>query len=706
MFIAISLCLGIATAYFLMQEHFVWAILFILVFVVLSAIYLLVFTDKKFIKRNLIFIAILIFFYLFGAFGVNTQIDSFCKADLNGGYYTVTGKVKSAVQTESGSKLILENVNVKGSLKGNLKYKLAVVVYGENDIDIGDVVVFSQHIYNNSHIYEGKFNAYDIERGIRYSTSVSSSQITVTANNLTIFERINLFMRDSLKNGLDKDEFSVGYAMLTGEDSFMDYDLISAYRTAGVAHIFAVSGLHIGFLAGVLGFLFDKIRIKGYVKAVTISSILFLYSGVCGFYTSSIRATIMVAVLLFSQAKGYRYDMLSSISLAGILILVCSPINLLCVGFQLSFAVVIGICLFSKQFAKLFKFLPKKVASAIGVVISAQLVGIPICIANFGYFSWISICINLIFLPFVSVIYVLTFFTCILGGVFSISAITLFIPNYILKFVNMCIPAFDNKIFMVGDVVLGGSALAFYLALIIPCKIINVKKVLTAVLTFSLVGVFIVSASLHTYSHINSTKILVSGSEKLSATLISTPDESTLIVSHAEYVYSTSRLKRMANSAGVEKLDNLVFMGGYPVDMQVFITKLRTVFEVGNVYYYGEKNEQMESVVNRSFGIVNVKNCKDGQSLILSKTKLTYGLSGTVLNGQVNGKRIAIFSSFKNIEPAFTQFNGYNLDFIICYDRADVILAKYKPKTPISYLYSSNHLNAQSSGNLSFNLGT
>ncbi len=705
LFIAISLCMGIATAYFLTQALIVWAVMFICTFVLFSGLFLLLFTDKSARMKNTLFVGVLCVFYLFGAIGVSAQLNAYNQPNLNGGYYSVTGRVKSVYQTGSSTKLVLDTVSVKRTHDKNLQYNLALIVYGENDLDVGHVITFSTHVYDNSITYEGGFNVSDVERGIRYNASINSSELVVNGYAPTILERINLFMRESLKVGLDRHEFAVGYAMLTGDDGYMDYDLISAYRIAGVAHIFAVSGLHIGLLAGTLTFLFDKLKIRGYKKAILITAILFLYSGVCGFSASSIRATIMAGVLLFSRGKGYRYDSLSAIALAGIIILSYSPINLLCVGFQLSFAVVIGINLFSKPISKIFKFLPQKVANALGVVIAAQLVAIPISIAHFGSFSWISVCANLIFVPFVSIIYILTFFACIIGGIFSISNVTLFLSNYILKFVNMCIPALDNNIFMIGDVVLGGSVVAFYLALIIPCGIVKVKSTLKTILTLTLVGIFALSASIYTVRDKNATKIYVCGDKGVSATLISTREEQTLIVSSAEHIYSANRLKRIANATNNGVLNNLVFMGGFPVDMQVFITKLRTAFEVESVYYYGERNEIMESILMRSFDIKEISNLSKGQTLNFYKINLSFVLDGHVLTGNVENKKVAIFSEIGNAELLFSQFNGYNYDLMVCFDRADFLLSKYKPKRAISYLYSAVYENAQSNGNLRIAIG-
>ena len=111
-------------------------------------------------------------------------------------------------------------------------------------------------------LHLGHFNSNVLRYFIQKGAVTNAENITKLSTDLNLFERINLFMRESLKGGLDSREFPVGYALLTGNSHFMDNDLITSYRDAGVAHIFAVSGLHIGFLASLLIFIFSRIKIN------------------------------------------------------------------------------------------------------------------------------------------------------------------------------------------------------------------------------------------------------------------------------------------------------------------------------------------------------------------------------------------------------------------------------------------------------------
>lgn len=698
LFIAISLCCGIATAYFFMRNFTIWGIIFISLFTLSILLYLTLFTKRNQIKISAIFALVFVAFFVFGSISLTASLNHYVNADLGGHYYSVTGRVISVKETDVGTKLIIENVQIKGNVSKNLRYNVAVTVYGTSDFDIGDKITFNEYLFDKHYIYEENFNASDVERKIKYSASVHDSNVTVLGNETNVFEKINVFIRDTLKSGLDKDEFTVAYAMLTGEDGYMDYELLGSYRIAGIAHIFAVSGLHIGFLATALSFLFKKLHTKGYVKAVIITVILLFYSGICGYSASSIRATVMTAVMLFATAKGQRYDGLSAISLAAILILLIEPVQLLCVGFQLSFAVVLGINLLSRPIAKLFKFLPHKIASSLGVVLSAQIVAVPISLATFGYFSWISILANLIFIPVVSVIFILTLVMTLFGGLFSIASITLFIPNYVFKAINLFIGFFDSNAFIIEGLILGGGILVYYIAVIIVGGLANLKVRLRTVCSLVLVLICAVTATIYSVQDAYAVKLYVSGSENVSATLIVSRVESTLIVSDANYIYSTGRLKRIAVAENLDKINNLVFMGGYSIDMQVFITKIRTAFDVENVYYYGERDELAENIVKKSFDGIKLKNFVDGQKLPIHTFDCSFSLDGNVLVGQILGKSTAIFSPF-NKQFSFVDFNQI-FDIMICYDGAESLISRYKPQTGVSYRSSLSVLDAETNGNL------
>ncbi len=698
-FTAISIALGVGAGYLFYFSKILLGILLTFIFLLFVAVTVL-FTGGE-VKKKLYFAIAFIVLFSFGAGAFSCQVNRYETADLNGHYYSVTGKVTWASKIDNGQKLTLEDVSIVGNRKGNLKYNVCLYVYGESSFDIGDVLEFESYLTDNGAKYEQRLSATNIERGIKYTANLDAEQITLKGKDLNLFERIHVCIRNILYENMDENEGAIAYGMLLGNTDDMDGDVITAYRSAGVAHIFAVSGLHIGFLAFALNWFCNLIRLNRLAKAIIVTLILLFYSGVCGFSASSLRASVMSAVLLFSSIKGNRYDGLSSVGFACALILFCSPINMFCVGFQLSFGVVLGIILLSPPLKRLFSFLPQKLANSLSTVLAAQIVGIPICLYAFGQFSTIAIIANLIFIPIVGAIFVFLIVAIIVGGLCGISNITLFIPNYMLKGINFLITAIDYEIFLVGGFTFGIFALFYYLALVLPCGLIGFNKITKLIVSLVCVLTCVIGTVVANVVDNSTPKAYVIGSEKVCSTVIKTRDENIMIVSDADRILSVSKFNRLKLRQDIDKIDTLVFTQGHSVDIQVFLTRFKEVLDVDRVCYYGYTNSAMEETVRKSFGI-KIKSFNQGDRLT-ENSDCYYALNGYAVICNVNGNRLAVFSEFGSDKAGYMGLDG-EFDYIIATDYARFICEEYNPERMISYRSSELYESAHKQGTLTLRL--
>jgi len=132
-------------------------------------------------------------------------------------------------------------------------------------------------------------------------------------------------------------------AMLLGDRSHIPRPLKDLFAVTGTAHILAISGLHIGIVAGFI-FILLKLVPMGR-RGQYLLTILFLagYVLMTGGRPSVIRATIMAVLLLGSFIVEREVDVFNSLAVAGFVILVGNPANVFDVGFQLSFLSVFSI---------------------------------------------------------------------------------------------------------------------------------------------------------------------------------------------------------------------------------------------------------------------------------------------------------------------------------------------------------------------------
>ena len=132
-------------------------------------------------------------------------------------------------------------------------------------------------------------------------------------------------------------------ALLLGDTSYLTFSQSWDLRISGISHLAAVSGLHVAVLCMLLGVL--TFRNPWIMALAGIPGLLF-FCGITGFSPSVVRACIMMSLLMLSYLLKRKYDPITGLSAAALLILILHPLTVLSVSFQLSCASVLGIFFF------------------------------------------------------------------------------------------------------------------------------------------------------------------------------------------------------------------------------------------------------------------------------------------------------------------------------------------------------------------------
>lgn len=167
------------------------------------------------------------------------------------------------------------------------------------------------------------------------------------------------------------------------------------FARLGVMHLFAVSGLHVGF---VLLFFMAIASLAGLSPrngALLAGGGIIFYALVTGLSPSVVRATIMAWTILLAKLVYREYDFYSSLALAALILLVTNPFNLFEAGFQLSFVVTWGLVYLTPVLQELFTFMPRWRAFFF-VPLAAQLASLPLTMYYFNLFPLLAIPINLV----------------------------------------------------------------------------------------------------------------------------------------------------------------------------------------------------------------------------------------------------------------------------------------------------------------------
>ena len=217
-------------------------------------------------------------------------------------------------------------------------------------------------------------------------------------------------------------------ALLTGDKTalYEENTLYGTLREAGLAHVVAVSGMHISFLMGFLWL------VAGNRRRVTLAAVplLALFAAMAGFTPSVLRAVFMQACFLAAPWADREPDPPTSLALALALLLALNPSAAASVSLQLSFAAAAGILLVSgpidralrrfgeKRLARAPRLLRRALDGAAGiasVTAGAMLLTVPVTAAQFGSISLVSPVTNLLCVWLVPVLF-LGGFACVLAG--------------------------------------------------------------------------------------------------------------------------------------------------------------------------------------------------------------------------------------------------------------------------------------------------
>lgn len=149
-----------------------------------------------------------------------------------------------------------------------------------------------------------------------------------------------------IDSGAGSDASAFLTAVIVGDDSYLQPDTDEAFRTSGLAHLLALSGLHVGIIIMFITVCLSWMRPSRYgyrIFYILIIAASFAYAAFAGMTPSVVRAACMVAVLCVSAIFQRRANIYNSLCVAIFLWLVINPLWLFAPGFQMSVCAVLGI---------------------------------------------------------------------------------------------------------------------------------------------------------------------------------------------------------------------------------------------------------------------------------------------------------------------------------------------------------------------------
>lgn len=262
----------------------------------------------------------------------------------------------------------------------------------------------------------------------------------------------------------EDDVFGVLSALTLGDKKGLSKEVRAAYSDAGASHVLALSGLHVGVIYGMLAFVLQSLlrrRSLRWLRELLIVVLLWLFALLVGMSASVVRAVAMCT--LYVVARWMSDDSSSSLhvlSLTALLMLLVSPLYLFDISFQLSFMAMAAILCVEPHLEQLFfrrgnHPIGRFFVGLLCMSLAAQLGTFPLVLYHFGTFPTYFLLTNLVVVPFLSLVLLLSlvWWGCLLVG-FPWSHLLSSLLQYIVEGVNkalLCIGQWPGAVLHVDN---------------------------------------------------------------------------------------------------------------------------------------------------------------------------------------------------------------------------------------------------------------
>ena len=274
---------------------------------------------------------------------------------------------------------------------------------GVPEPEIGSLVILKGTLKNfQQPTNPGQFNAPFYYQILRISFRLNQAEIQVKSDKFYKISEGLYQLRRKAGSKVDallpEQEASVMKTMLLGEKGILDEEIKGLYQRNGIAHILAISGLHISMIGMGLYQLLRRAGLKIRLSAILASMVIVLYGMMTGFAVSAIRAIAMFLLQMLAQILGRTYDRITALAVAAVLVLVEQPLYLFHSGFQFSFLCVLGISLILPVLGNVRK--GKKLFEGIALMA----VTLPVYLGVFYQIPVYLMFLNFIVLPMMSIL--------------------------------------------------------------------------------------------------------------------------------------------------------------------------------------------------------------------------------------------------------------------------------------------------------------
>ncbi|WP_425098501.1 ComEC/Rec2 family competence protein [Tropicibacter sp. S64] len=342
-------------------------------------------------------------------------------------YGAIEGRIVDIDRSASDAvRLTLDRVVLERMDPGRTPARVRVSLHGDQgflDPEPGAVIILTGHLSAPGGAVEP--GGFDFKRHAWFQRI---GAIGYTRNPVLLLEppgagqwvfKARMALADRVRAALDGEAGAFAAAVMTGDRSAMSQGTLQALRDSNLAHLLAISGLHMGLLAGVVFgvlrfglLLVPRLRHHAPVKKWAAGGALvaaFGYLLLSGGNVATERAFVMAAVALTAVMLERRAISLRAVALAALIVLVLHPEALFGPGFQMSFAATTALVAVFEwiNLSRAGRDWPRWTGPVLGLVVSSAVAGLataPVGMAHFNQSASYGLLANLVSVPVMGLI--------------------------------------------------------------------------------------------------------------------------------------------------------------------------------------------------------------------------------------------------------------------------------------------------------------
>jgi len=294
----------------------------------------------------------------------------------------------------------------------------------------------------------------------------------------------------------ESEQLTLARCLIIGDQTALDSAQRDRLAAAGVYHFFVVSGLHLAVVVAIFWLPLGLFGARERTQILTVVSVIIIYSMITGLRPPIVRAGLMALAACGAMLAGRKYDSLSAVCLAGILILTVKPAELFGAGFQLSFLAVFSLILITpilkdllfakepddpleallrrKKLARLRRMRPLYLLLIASVSVWLGLC--PLLAYHFNIISFGSVIGNVLLIPFLYILLAAglagTLVTAVFSGLAPVFGFVLGKILFVVGALAEVLYKLDFLYFYVPDIGLAGFA-GGYLIVVAVCLVLS-----------------------------------------------------------------------------------------------------------------------------------------------------------------------------------------------------------------------------------------